>query len=377
MTVGFRILPRSRKVGAEAVARFRTLPVANVSDVMARMTAGRPAAAPDAWGRRPGRPGATVKTRPGDNLMIHKAIDMAEPGDVIVVDGGGDLTNALIGELMLARWSERGLAGIVLNGAIRDSAAIRARRFPVFAAGVTHRGPYKDGPGEINVPIAIDGMVIEPGDLILGDDDGLLCVPFDAVEAVHAAATQKAAAEARQMREHRGRHPRRRLGRRHAAPPGLRRPRLTPFPRERPMPDAAKPAVLVTAAKLAPEAVAILEAAGYAVPCTSGYPSEAELLAAIAAHRPIALLHRQGIINGRGHGRRGARPARHRAAWRRGGRHRPRRRRGPRPDRDARRRGQFPLGRRARHGADARHAEGPARRAAPACGRGCGRRPPA
>ena len=71
--------------------------------------------------------------------------------------------------------------------------------FPCFARGVTHRGPYKFGPGEINVPIAIDGMVIEPGDLILGDEDGLLSVPFDAVEAVHAAATQKAAAEARQM----------------------------------------------------------------------------------------------------------------------------------------------------------------------------------
>jgi regulator of RNase E activity RraA len=69
----------------------------------------------------------------------------------------------------------------------------------VFAAGVTHRGPYKDGPGEINVPIALDSMVVEPGDLILGDDDGLLSVPFDAVEAVHAAAAEKAAAEARQM----------------------------------------------------------------------------------------------------------------------------------------------------------------------------------
>ena len=144
-------------------------------------------------------PALTVKTRPGDNLMIHKAIALAEPGDVIVVDGGGDLTNALIGELMLAQMVKRGLGGIVLNGAIRDSAAVRAQDFPVFAAGVTHRGPYKDGPGEINVPIALDGMVIEPGDLILGDDDGLLCVPFDTVETVYAAATQKAAAEAQQM----------------------------------------------------------------------------------------------------------------------------------------------------------------------------------
>src|SRR3712207_406127 len=100
---------------------------------------------------------------------------------------------------MIAQMVKRGLGGIVINGAIRDSAAIRAGNYPVYAAGVTHRGPYKDGPGEINLPIALDGMVIEPGDLILGDDDGLLCVPFDAVGAVHAAAAQKAAAEACQM----------------------------------------------------------------------------------------------------------------------------------------------------------------------------------
>src|SRR3954471_17317057 len=195
MAIGFRILPRARKVSADFVTRLRSLPVANVSDSMARMTAGGPRLRPMHEGSGLAGPALTVKTRPGDNLMIHKAIALAEPGDVIAVDGGGDLTNALIGELMLAQMVKRGLGGIVLNGAIRDSAAIRGQGFPVFAAGVTHRGPYKDGPGEINVPIALDGMVIEPGDLVLGDDDGLLCVPFDAVEAVHAAATQKVALE--------------------------------------------------------------------------------------------------------------------------------------------------------------------------------------
>jgi regulator of RNase E activity RraA len=78
-----------------------------------------------------------------------------------------------------------------MNGAIRDAGAIREGSFPVFAAGVTHRGPYKDGPGEINVPISIDGMVIEPGDLVIGDEDGLLCVPFDDAERLLAAAHQK------------------------------------------------------------------------------------------------------------------------------------------------------------------------------------------
>lgn len=199
MGLGFRILPRARQVGAEWVERFRTLPVANVSDVMARMTAGGARLRPMHRGGAMAGPALTVKTRPGDNLMIHKALALAAPGDVIVVDAGGDLTNALIGELMLAQMARRRLGGIVIHGAIRDSAAIRAQDFPVFAAGVTHRGPYKDGPGEINVPVAIDGMVVEPGDLVLGDDDGLLCVPFDAVEAIHAAAAAKQAAELRQM----------------------------------------------------------------------------------------------------------------------------------------------------------------------------------
>jgi len=199
--LGFRVLKRRRKVSAEAVALFRDIPVANVSDSMSRMAAGGPRLRPLHAGGRLVGPAYTVKTAPGDNLMIHKAIEAAEAGDVVVVDGGGELTNALIGEMMLTRAQARGLAGIVINGAVRDYAAIRAGSFPVYAAGVTHRGPYKDGPGEINVPIAIDGMVIEPGDLILGDEDGLLCVPFEHVEEVAKAARAKLTAEERQLAE--------------------------------------------------------------------------------------------------------------------------------------------------------------------------------
>jgi RraA family protein len=140
-------------------------------------------------------PALTVKTRPGDNLMIHKALTLAQPGDVIVVDGGGDLTNALFGEIMVATAVKIGVAGIVLNGAVRDSEVIGQGDFPLYAAGVTHRGPYKDGPGEINVPIAIDGMVIHPGDLVVGDADGLLCVPYDGADEILAATRKKMEAE--------------------------------------------------------------------------------------------------------------------------------------------------------------------------------------
>ena len=198
--IGFRILKRKRKVAAPLIAKFRELPVANVSDCMSRMTAGGPRLRPMHGGGGLAGPALTVKARPGDNLMLHKALDLAEPGDVIVCDGGGDLTNSLIGEIMVTHAIKRGIAGIVIDGAIRDAAAIRSGQFPVFAAGVSHRGPYKDGPGEINVPIAIDGMVIEPGDLILGDDDGVVCVPFAHVETVLAATEKKQAAEVDQIK---------------------------------------------------------------------------------------------------------------------------------------------------------------------------------
>ena len=197
--IGLQILKRSRVVSAQLVEAARGLPVANMSDSMTRMAAGGPRLRPMHKGGYLAGPALTVKTRPGDNLMIHKAIAMAVPGDVIVVDGGGDLTNALIGELMTNHAAKRGVAGFVINGAIRDLDVLAAGNFPVYAAGVTHRGPYKDGPGEINVAIALDGMVIQPGDLIVGDGDGLLCVPYDDVEAVIEATRAKNAAEQKTM----------------------------------------------------------------------------------------------------------------------------------------------------------------------------------
>lgn len=176
-SVGFRILPLEHRVSADLVRQFDRIPVANVSDSMHRMTAAGAALRPiHATGRLAG-PAFTVKVPAGDNLMIHKALDLARAGDVLVVDGGGDLTRALVGELLVAYAASRHLAGMVLNGAIRDFHSLSRGHFPVFAAGVTHRGPGKSGPGEINVAIAIDGMVIEPGDLILGDEDGVLSVP--------------------------------------------------------------------------------------------------------------------------------------------------------------------------------------------------------
>jgi RraA family protein len=197
--IGFQICKRTRKVSADIVAKFRELPVANISDSMSRMTAAGAKLRPIHAGGVLAGPAFTVKTRPGDNLMVHKALDIAEPGDIVVVDGGGDLTNSLIGEMMTAHAQQRGIAGIVIFGAIRDYDVLHAGHYPVFAAGVTHRGPYKDGPGEINVPIAIDGMVIAPGDLVVGDGDGLVCVPYEQTAEVLKATEAKHAAELKQI----------------------------------------------------------------------------------------------------------------------------------------------------------------------------------
>lgn len=199
--IGFRILKRRRAVALDLARQFLDLPVANVSDCMHRMFAGGARLRPYYTGGRMAGPALTVRTRPGDNLMIHKALQIAKAGDVIVVDAGGDLTNALIGEIMVGHAQKIGVAGIVINGAIRDRDELVAGSLPVFAAGVTHRGPYKDGPGEINVPITIDGMVIEPGDLMLGDGDGILAVPQDAATELLEATRAKQAAEVKMIAE--------------------------------------------------------------------------------------------------------------------------------------------------------------------------------
>ena len=177
--IGFQILPIERRVERKLVEQFRNVVTPHISDNLNRLHAIGSGLRP--YHKRGKLIGTaiTVKTRPGDNLLVHKAIDLAEPGDVIVVDAGGDTTNAIVGEIMMQLSRKKGIAGFIIDGAIRDLAAFQNGDFPVYAKGVTHRGPYKDGPGEINVPISVDGMLVQPGDLIVGDEDGLAVVPYE------------------------------------------------------------------------------------------------------------------------------------------------------------------------------------------------------
>ncbi|MGH8814392.1 MAG: RraA family protein, partial [Advenella sp.] len=125
-----------------------------------------------AQGMKVAGPAFTVEVRPGDNLMFHAALAMAQPGDVIVVEGKGDLTAALCGTIMVTQAQAAGLAGFVVDGATRDTEEIAAGTFPVFSAGTNPNGPSKSLGGRINWPVTLAGTTVNPGDLIVGDDDG-------------------------------------------------------------------------------------------------------------------------------------------------------------------------------------------------------------
>jgi len=183
-----RILDIPKRPDPRLVAELAKMVTPHLSDSMERLYAGGHQLRPMHREGKLAGPAFTVRTAAGDNLLVHKALDSAQRGDVVVVDAGGWLDNAIIGELMAARAKQRGIAGLVIWGAIRDSAELGAGSYPVYAAGVTHRGPYKNGPGEINVPVVIGGMPVNPGDIIVGDADGLVAVPQEQAERVLASA---------------------------------------------------------------------------------------------------------------------------------------------------------------------------------------------
>jgi RraA family protein len=165
-----------RKADPDILKAFAKVATATISDNLARLHGAVGLHQYHRAGTMIGT-AVTVRTRPGDNLVIHEVLEQIQPGDVIVVDGGGDLSRALVGDIMKNIADARGAAGYVIDGAIRDVAAFKGSDFPCFARGVTHRGPYKNGPGEINVPVSIGGMIVSPGDIVVGDEDGVVAFP--------------------------------------------------------------------------------------------------------------------------------------------------------------------------------------------------------
>lgn len=162
------------------MAQFKEIPASNTADVMGRSCAMNPrirlVSSPKA--QMMVGPAYTVKCRAGDNLTLHAALNYCQEGDVLVVSNEEDNTRALMGEVMMAylRYTKK-IAGIILDGPIRDIDEIGKWDFPVYATGTTPGGPYKEGPGEINVPISCGGIMVYPGDIILADPDGIIAIP--------------------------------------------------------------------------------------------------------------------------------------------------------------------------------------------------------
>lgn len=196
---GSRRNPPAPQADPALIEAFRTAPTAVISDNLSRLPAAVGLRAFHKGGTMAGT-ALTVRTRAGDNLAIHQALALVRPGDVVVVDGGGDVSRALIGEIMKAIAQKAGAVGIVIDGAIRDSDAFAVDSFPCYARSAIHAGPYKNGPGEINVPVTIGGMVVNPGDIVVGDADGVVAFPAEAGPVLLKAVRAQEAKEAAMLR---------------------------------------------------------------------------------------------------------------------------------------------------------------------------------
>lgn len=182
------------------VKGFAGIPTGVVGDCMGRCN-GMAAQIKPAW---PGAtilgPALTVRTFPADNLMIHKAVTLAKPGDVLVVNAGGYTDYAVFGDLLGLSCKAHDIAGIVIDGATRDAEGLQAIGFPVFARALQPAGPFKDSPGAVNVPVSCGGVPVRPGDIVVADGDGVMVVPREAAADILAKA-QAAVAKEQGMRE--------------------------------------------------------------------------------------------------------------------------------------------------------------------------------
>jgi RraA family protein len=187
---GFRYKTDFERPAATVIEPYRDLMnrtgclTGNVGDCIGRAAAMDARIKSLAVGMKIVGPALTVRVPPTDNLMIHKALTLIKPGDVLVIDGGGNHSWALLGFLMVSTAQKLGVAGIVADGCVRDAQEIRKSGFPVFSAGLSPNGPFKEGPGEINYPITCGGQVVRPGDIIIADDDGVVVLKQELAKTV-------------------------------------------------------------------------------------------------------------------------------------------------------------------------------------------------
>lgn len=197
MTVEVLLHPTPPQPAEDLLARYRALSCSLVSDVFGRYagTVGLGLVS----GLSPGEvvvgAACTVRTRTGDNLVVHQALDLIRAGEILVVAAGGATDRAILGGLMGHYATTRGVAALVVDGAVRDRSDLERLAPPVFARGLNHLGPYKDGPGELRGPVSLGGLAVADGDIVLGDEDGIAVVPRSRAEEVLELAEAKAAAE--------------------------------------------------------------------------------------------------------------------------------------------------------------------------------------
>ena len=187
------------RVSAEDVRRAAEYQAAILADVAGRRGTLHGRIKPLAPHMSVAGPAITVEVRPGDNLAIHAAMAVAQPGDVLIVDGKGDLSCALLGEIMATQAQASGIAGIIIDGAVRDADSLGKGHYPVFSAGLNPCGPSKLISGRVNHPISVDGATVQAGDLVVADIDGVVVIPRDEVQQVIALAKEKLEMETRRL----------------------------------------------------------------------------------------------------------------------------------------------------------------------------------
>lgn len=178
--VNCRVYNDFKRPPKELIQQFQGIPVANLDDCMGRQAAVDSAIKPIG---KPGLvgPALTIKVAPGDNLMFHYAMDLAKEGDVIVIDAGGYTQRAIFGEIMVHYLIKKKIAGIIVDGAMRDKEDIAATGLPVYARAVSPNGPWKNGPGEVNTTVSCGGRSVSAGDIVVADADGIVFIrPSDA-----------------------------------------------------------------------------------------------------------------------------------------------------------------------------------------------------
>ena len=200
-SVGNRIFLSITRPNIALIGKFRGIPSSNIGDTMGRLYCTDSSIKP--LNSHPLLGCAfTVKVPCGDNMLLHRALDLALPGDILVVDGQGCMERSLAGEIMVHYAISRGIAGIVVDGCLRDLAALREASIPIYCKGITPQGPYKNGPGEINVPVCCGHQVILPGDILVGDEDGIVVIHLEDAEEVLEKSLEKFHSEAQLLEQY-------------------------------------------------------------------------------------------------------------------------------------------------------------------------------